>query len=150
METFKNLKEMTIKEWDGVPFDAYYTGCNDCAEVDGSFIKVVGFSHGKWIGECGGEWKHVYPVEWNKTKVEETLKPKRMTNRQLAKWLAEGNGQILFASITDLSIELGATTRVSHPYDLCYDADECSNRVRVRKWNSEEWIEPTVDLLEDY
>lgn len=65
---------------------------------------------------------------------------KRMTNRQLAEWLAKGNGQYT----TD------TYDRICDNY--CYYNGENDNEVdrsiTVRSWGSEEWIEPTVDIYE--
>lgn len=138
---YKDLKEMTIKEWDGEPFEAYYTN-DDADTFDGLKIRIVGYARGMWICEVNAEWKHPYPVEWNKEKVKEALnpKPKRMTKRQLAMWLAKGNGEC-------------SSCGLLNAYDnyLYQKGDEnklVGDGYKVRKWDSEEWVEPTVDLLE--
>lgn len=148
MSKLKDLKEMSIKEWDGMPFQAYVDDGSDNMAIE-EIVSYDSKYDKPWGTEQCNNYLHVYPVEWNKEKVEESSKLKRMTNRQLAKWLAKGNGQKVYVSKVDLSIDNRAPTMVCHTYDFCYDADECNNRVRVRKWNSEEWIEPTVDLLEE-
>ena len=65
---------------------------------------------------------------------------KRMTNRQLAEWLAKGNGQYT----TDVSSRIYA--------NYCYYKGESYNEVDrsviIRSWDSEEWVEPTVDIYE--
>ena len=71
----------------------------------------------------------------NKTKKP---KPRRATNRELAKWLAQGKGQIL-------------GTKISTIYD--YDAGLADNGevpkfFKVRKWEDTEWHEATVDYME--
>lgn len=65
-------------------------------------------------------------------------KPRRATNRELARWLAQGNGECL-GSQDD------ADTAWNYPM-------ECSNvplreGAKVRKWSDTEWHEPTVDYL---
>lgn len=40
-----------------------------------------------WGTEQCNNYRHVYPVEWNKEKVEEPSKPKRMTRWQVRKCL---------------------------------------------------------------
>lgn len=73
--------------------------------------------------------------------------PKRMTNRQLAEWLAMGNGEkkrldeyekegVVFASI-EFTYELGDANR---PVDECYF---------IRRWKETEWHEPTVDFFDE-
>lgn len=70
----------------------------------------------------------------------EEQKPRRMTYRQLAEWLAKGNGQAKNCHV--------AVTQFG--YD---DVDEKDNRelpvtYKIRRWGSEEWIEPIVDVYE--
>ena len=65
-------------------------------------------------------------------------KPRRATNRELARWLAQGNGECL-GSQDD------ADTAWNYPM-------ESSNvplraGAKVRKWSDTEWHEPTVDYL---
>lgn len=136
---YKDLKEMTIKEWDGEPFDAYCTDCPDNVLLE-KINKVIGYKKGWWLS--GFDWKFVYPVEWNKDKVEEALnpKPKRMTNRQLAMWLAKGNGEYIG--------DHPHCVHQCYPYNNCEANNILGDNYRVRKWDSDEWVEPTVDLLE--
>lgn len=140
---YKDLKEMTIKEWDGKPFYAIFidndnqTLCpSDIKRYDGEVEGglVTGYISERWYDEFGGNWRHVYPIEWN-------MKPKkRMTNRQLAMWLAKGYGQVKY--------ETGYVSTY-HGYPEGIDHEETHEEIKIRKWGSEEWIEPTVDLLED-
>ena len=64
----------------------------------------------------------------------------RMTNRQLAEWLAKGNGVYRFVDV-----------RFAYHY-FAYEIDTASKEVSVavliRHWGSEEWVEPTVDIYE--
>lgn len=65
-------------------------------------------------------------------------KPRRATNRELSRWLAQGNGE-------SLGSQDDADTAWNYPM-------ECSNMtlrkgVKVRKWSDNEWHEPTVDYI---
>ena len=65
-------------------------------------------------------------------------KPRRATNRELSRWLAQGNGECL-GSQDD------ADTAWNYPM-------ESSNAplregAKVRKWGDTEWHEPTVDYI---
>lgn len=142
---YKDLKEMTIKEWDGQPFDAYVCD-HDETNVGNPLItvKVYGYISNREYPWCCSDlnYRHAYPVEWNKEKVEEALnpKPKRMTKRQLAMWLAKGNGEC-------------SSCGLSNAYDNYHYQKGDENKLvgdgyKVRKWDSDEWVEPTVDLLE--
>lgn len=141
---YKDLKEMTVKDWDGQPFYALVEddpeeeiwGVDDerlDGEVEG--FLVSGYCQGRWLVEANKDWSHVYPIEWNK-------KPKkRMTNRQLAMWLAKGNGELSSVNLVN-SYHFHSYLK-SEANDFVYEG------ILVRKWDSEEWIKPTVDLLED-
>lgn len=142
---YKYLKEMNIKDWDGQPFRAI-TADDDKAEVYdidvrrlngiGNCNLIVGYLNGHWHAESGVHWSHVYPIEWNK------IPKKLMTNRQLAMWLAKGNGQIKYTSGEIYTFH-------SYPEKIHPSNEEVPDDIKVRKWDSEEWIEPTTDLLED-
>jgi hypothetical protein len=66
-------------------------------------------------------------------------KPRRATNRELARWLIEGNAQIQHSD-SDM-------VYVGWNYNEYEDDFPCSNNVLVRKWSDTEWHEPTVDYL---
>ncbi len=78
------------------------------------------------------QWAHC-------AELPEEPKPRRATNREVAKWLAQGNGE----------------WRNSSPFlpacstDLIYteDADPASNLL-IRKWDDTEWHEPTADYMD--
>ena len=142
---YRDLKEMTFKEWDGKPFRAIVID-NPEEDITGYDIKrlngeegavlINGYKNGCWMDDDCRLWIYAYPMEWNK-------KPKkRMTNRQLMEWLSKGNGMIVKTSI-------GSVGTYFSVLDGNLDKP-CSDEFKVRKWNSEEWIEPTTDLLEEY
>lgn len=65
-------------------------------------------------------------------------KPRRATNRELSRWLAQGNGE-------SLGSQDDADTAWNYPM-------ESSNAplregAKVRKWSDTEWHEPTVDYM---
>lgn len=65
-------------------------------------------------------------------------KPRRATNRELSRWMAQGNGECL-GSQDD------ADTAWNYPQE-CSDTD-VREGAKVRKWEDTEWHEPTVDYL---
>ena len=69
--------------------------------------------------------------------IPEAPKPRRATNRELARWIAEGKGEILVPHCV--------TQHVS--YAVGQDNAECVSGQQVRKWEDDEWHEPTVDYL---
>lgn len=70
--------------------------------------------------------------------IPEEPKPRRATNRELAEWLAKGNGQ--------KSGNKGIAC-VSYSYGHLADDCEIEKNVVVRKWEDNEWHEPTVDYM---
>lgn len=64
--------------------------------------------------------------------------PRRATNRELSRWLAQGNGECL-GSQDD------ADTAWNYPQE-CSDM-ELREGAKVRKWEDTEWHEPTVEYL---
>ena len=66
-------------------------------------------------------------------------KPRRATNRELSKWLAQGNGEVLCSD-----------HRMMHSfweYDIVTSGLPVCDDVKVRKWSDTEWHDPTVDYL---
>lgn len=92
------------------------------------------------FNECGGSviteekqyWKHC-------SLLPDPPKPRRATNRELARWLIEGKAQIRHND-SDM-------VYVGWNYKEFEDDLPCSNNVLVRKWSDTEWHEPTVDYL---
>lgn len=71
--------------------------------------------------------------------IPEVPKPRRATNNELAKWLAQGNGQFANVKSTYFLTELGV---------LEDDEDKpCDPYWRIRKWGDKEWHEPTADYM---
>ncbi len=77
-------------------------------------------------------WQHC-------AEIPEESKPRRATNLELAKWLAQGNGQV---SGND---SLGVW--VTHTYTKNEEHNACDESTAVRKWEDAEWHEPTVDYM---
>ena len=92
------------------------------------------------FNECGGSviteekqyWKHCAILP-------DPPKPRRATNRELARWLIEGNAQIRH-SYSDM-------VYVGWNYEEFEDDLPCSNDVLVRKWSDTEWHKPDVDYM---
>jgi len=71
------------------------------------------------------------------SEIPDPPRPRRATNRELARWIAEGKGEILVPHCV--------TQHVSYPVGR--DNAECVSGQQVRKWSDIEWHEPTVDYL---
>ncbi len=71
--------------------------------------------------------------------IPEAPKPRRATNRELAKWLAQGNGEICDTSYNKVHAKIH--------FDYEVDSIECDSRYRIRKWNDTDWHEPDVAYM---
>ena len=76
----------------------------------------------------------------------EAPKPRRATNRELARWLAQGNGEYILQITAGMAehywnYEDGDEDEPANGYD------SSDNELKVRKWSETEWHEPTVDYL---
>lgn len=70
--------------------------------------------------------------------VSEPKEPRRMTNRELARWLAQGNGQWKGTN----------TIGIAYSYSM-YDDHEIPDSVMIRGWDEAEWREPTVEEADE-
>lgn len=75
--------------------------------------------------------------------IHELPKPRRATNRELARWLAQGNGEVwhgwhgIMSTYFDYDM-----SKADSPVK-----DEGDTIIKVRKWSDNEWHEPTVEYL---
>lgn len=74
--------------------------------------------------------------------IPEEPKPRRATNRELARWLAEGNGEYCFGTSSEK--RFGS----SYGYGCIEQDSEVSNLISVRKWDDTDWHEPDVEYME--
>lgn len=66
--------------------------------------------------------------------VSEPKEPRRMTNRELAKWLSQGNGQWM-----------GSTNTVSITYSYgIFDDREVPASIMIRGWDEAEWHDALI------
>lgn len=97
-----------------------------------------------------GELKSVHNALTSKFHIDETnaefIYPyeeppkKRMTNRQLSEWVTKGNGEFTPNALAGIYTE--------YSYRKCVEDYEVDKDIKIRFWDSEEWIEPTVDIYE--
>lgn len=85
-----------------------------------------------FVDEDDSNWEYLYPYEEPPNK--------GMTYRQLAEWCAKGFGEYTHKDYEN------AYTNFS--YDKEYEDLELIEGYYIRTWDSEEWIEPTVDIYE--
>lgn len=100
-----------------------------CAYIPTREMKVI-TSH--------ASWQHC-------AEIPKESKSRRATNLELAKWLAQGNGEKSYA------LANGATCSVSCDFNFIYSRGQEDRPLRehlvVRKWGDNEWHEPTIDYM---
>lgn len=74
--------------------------------------------------------------------IPEKPAPRMATNRELSKWLAQGNGQV---SKVEDGVMYTSSSWDYHRKDDSFVKEEY--RLRVRKWDDTDWHEPTIDYL---
>lgn len=77
-----------------------------------------------------------YVAQFIREVIEE---PELMTNRQLAEWLAKGNGQFKYGD---------TLLCVGQCYGPVHENEAVDKSIRIRRWDSDEWVVPTVDIYE--
>lgn len=65
----------------------------------------------------------------------------RMTRRQFAEWIAKSNGEYRYKGTSTLH-------RLAYSYSLEEENEDVEKDIVIRSWDSEEWVEPTVDIYE--
>ena len=68
--------------------------------------------------------------------IPEEPKPRRATNRELSKWLAKGHGEY--------RKQISGVISNSYTYDDLESDEAVPSYIRVRRWDDDEWHEPTV------
>ena len=63
-----------------------------------------------------------------------------MTNRQFSEWLAKGNGEYTLNALENAYTE--------YAYSKNGENNEVVSEIKIRTWDSDEWVEPTVDIYE--
>nr|DAW36131.1 MAG TPA: hypothetical protein [Caudoviricetes sp.] len=80
-------------------------------------------------------WQHCAEIPG----IPEEPKPRRATNRELAKWLAQGNGMCKRRG--------GVTFHTCIRCGMDETDTECDSTFIIQKWDDTEWHEPTIDYL---
>ena len=106
-------------------------------DVDGEIKNVIAI-----LAKSSGLRCKAVTDEWSSFEhcalLPDPPKPRRATNRELSRWLAQGDGECL-GSQDD------ADTAWNYPRE-CSDT-EVRDGAKVRKWSDTEWHEPDVEYL---
>lgn len=117
--------------------------------LEGKDIQVS-YGDGIWEDTEHPEW--TWDVIKYRVKPDEVEKPKKlMTCRQLSELLANGYGQhtYLYKDETT-SFIYSSIIYSSFDYNKDNENEPLSDKERIRPWGSDEWLEPTVDVYEEF
>lgn len=130
------------------PFNTKVKGFFALAYYDPYYELKVAEEQGKTIQYLvkvmGGErWEDVHEPVWNDVPECYRIKPDEpngtVTNRELARWLAQGKGE--FAYLTEHGTYIDCYNSINYSYDT--DNWDVQDNIRVRKWEDTEWHTPT-------
>ena len=114
------------------------------AYLEGKDIQV---SYGGVIWEDTEHPEWTWDVIKYRVKPDEAEKPKKpMTCRQLAELLAKGYGQTTYFYGDGTARLVGS----SFEYEKDNEEDSISVMRKIRPWGSDEWLDPTVDIYEEF
>lgn len=107
------------------------------AEEQGKTIQYL-------VKVMGGErWEDVHEPIWNDVPNNYRIKPdepnRTVTNRELAHWLAQGNGEYTEKGLRASSINCYANFN----YSSLFQDDPIPDSFLIRKWDDDKWHEPS-------
>lgn len=65
---------------------------------------------------------------------------RRMTNKELAEWVAKGNGEVKHTGDWNITVDH------YHNYFVSAENEEVNDNVSIREWGSDEWKEPLIEV----
>lgn len=92
--------------------------------------------HGEWIDTETPAWAYGYTYRVKPVVVK---KEKPITNRELARWIALGNGEWKYKNDCFHSVKF------SYPVDV--ENTTIEDMILVRKWEDKDWVYPTREYM---
>lgn len=122
--------------WQFAYYDPYYA--LKVAREQGKVVQRYWKSEQEWEEHIGDDFTD--DISLYRIKPDEPEESKPVTNRELARWLAQGNGEYY---------EYDCDGWESHRcIEYQYEQDNLPvSKVMVRKWEDEEWHNPTREYL---
>lgn len=125
------LTEVTESQIIDPPKKMLVWDCDPWNVHEADVIAIVnGRVHSHPVITTTGHFRHC-------AEIPEEPKPRRATNRELSKWLAQGHGE--YTSYQ--------TSYITYAYLLDSAESEVRENILVRKWEDADWHEPTVDYM---
>jgi hypothetical protein len=102
--------------------------------------------HNEWVDTDFPLWKSDIDYRVKPTKETEKYKLRRMTNRELSRWLAEGNGEMKTEYFSPNALNFISTIYTSYDYLEGTENEEIGTYIHIRDWGSDEWKEPLIEV----
>lgn len=121
--------------------EGYYSFCY----YDPYYKLKLANEQGKIIQVDSSGWKDLLMPQWDldpkryRIKPDKPKKSKPVTNRELARWLAKGNGEFTIDELNRCCYE--------HRYDPDNEDEPVSAKFLIRKWEDSVWHEPTREYM---
>lgn len=102
-------------------------------------------------GDAWGDldWDYTPAPEWRDDHeyriMPEEQKP--VTNRELALWLAQGNGEIYLYDDSGFKTEVKTSYGYHQEYENCDCNEDKTLYCKIRKWGDTEWVTPTRQYM---
>ena len=136
---------------DNYPFYTNKNGFYAFAYYDPYYELKVAHEQGKTIQYLVGEkWDDSHEPIWKYEPERYRIKPEEenpVTNRELARWLVQGNGEFYHHDDAGFRTEV-KTSYSYHQDEDNYDCNINSNlHCKIRKWGDTEWVTPTREYM---
>ena len=129
----EKLEEITETKVFDEPHDMFVWNNSDNVPTRRSVCAIIPYRHAGSVITTNGAYEHC-------AEIPEKPAPRMATNRELARWLAQGNGEWCNC--------IGDSSRAS--IEWWYDqghSEKKGDHVFVRKWDDEEWHTPDVEYM---
>ena len=141
----EKLEEITETKVFDEPHDMFVWNNSDNVPTRRSVCAIIPYRHAGSVITTTGAYEHC-------AEIPEKPAPRMATYRELAKWLAQGNGDALVLMKMTNGLSREVVTTASHYFSgkdneaVSYgcNGQHCKG---VRKWDDTEWREPTVDYM---
>ena len=141
----EKLEEITETKVFDEPHDMFVWNNSDNVPTRRSVCAIIPYRHAGSVITTTGAYEHC-------AEIPEKPAPRMATYRELAKWLAQGNGEALVLMKMTNRLSREVVTTASHYFSgkdneavsYGYNGQHCKG---VRKWGDTEWHEPTVDYI---
>lgn len=137
----KELIEMSPEKWDGNLRTMLVWDCvNDNTPLKARIVDWYknGQGHVIWRDVSCKYWNYCAELpeeEHNRTQSIGEKKFRRMTNRELAKWIGEGKGEY----------KIGECAYSDYSYETVDYNQPVEPTIMIRSWNEDNWHEPLIE-----